>query len=49
MVKKAPRHFEDFLNAMRDSYETGHSDPRLVRKLTEMAKHLDIKLSIKKK
>jgi hypothetical protein len=47
MAKKPKVDFEDFLNALRDSYETGHSDRKLVTKVIEMAKYLGITLSIK--
>ena len=47
MAKSPKFDFEDFLIAMRDSYETGHSDRKLVRKMIEMAKYFGIKLSMK--
>jgi hypothetical protein len=47
MPKKPKVDFEDFINLQRESYEKGHSDSRLVKKLVEMGKHLGIKLSIK--
>jgi hypothetical protein len=46
MAKKPKVDFDDFLIAMRESYETGHSDRKLIRKVIEMAKHFGIKLSI---
>jgi hypothetical protein len=46
VAKKPKVDFDDFIMAMWDSYEKGHSDRKLVRRVEEMAKHLGIKLSI---
>jgi hypothetical protein len=45
MPKRSQPDFGDFLIAMRESYEAGHADPKLARKVIEMAKHFGIKLS----
>ena len=47
MPKEPNIDFEDFVVAIRESYEKGHSDPQLVKKVIEMAKYLSITLSIK--
>jgi hypothetical protein len=47
MPKKPKLDFEDFVVAMRESYEKGHTDPKLLKTVIEMAKHLGITLSIK--
>lgn len=47
MPKKPKVDFDDFVVAMRESYEKGHSDPQLVKKVIEMAKYLGITLSMR--
>lgn len=47
MAKKPKFDFEDFENALRASYETGHSDPKLRKDAIELAKYVGVKLSIK--